>query len=334
MLEVASSGRSEVFASLSAHDAHAFCKNAMSRATGTERQGRTCAAHLHEYTHVHVPTGLITRSLASLSCPSAGGAPTAASHISFEGLSRVRESSFLFFSVHFTSLHMQLLLLLLLLPVLAGAQCVPAAAAARQTLAAQRCSFWQRDAVVGNTTFVSRCDTVSYSDLDVVVAGTAVGYTDKKTIALTDTVRFYACGREFAVLEESAASRLSPVRFFTATYTLTVGSVAIDVLLSTALTSRTLAFTNTDGVVLANVSVTGGQLVEGSLCLGATWTIVCAADADVCRAVMYTAAWYALKRSTQPPCNSVYWFLSVGMPLFTVAMFVAAVLYARRRCAP
>lgn len=200
-------------------------------------------------------------------------------------------------------------------------------------LSGQRCAFWTREAVGGDATALSDCYSPAYNDILMKVGDVAVGAVHQRLFSVTTTLDFYACDTKEVVVSEDVLSGLSPVRSLHASYT--ARTPAGDVLATiTRDVERKIIFRAPNGAVLGNVSTTLGSLVEGTMCIGTEWNVVCLSTSPLTRRmVFYFASWYALHRRSAPTCHTVYYLIVAGIPCLCIVLFVGGVLAIyRKKC--
>ena len=196
-------------------------------------------------------------------------------------------------------------------------------------LEAQTCAFWRREVGFGNMSFGSDCFAVRYNDLTVAVGGQPVGEVTQTVVSLGTQLTVRACGVTLATVTERASSALNPLRGLRATYDMTSADGSpLAVVRRSVLFGKQLEFRGP--TLNANVSVSFGEMMMGAVCAGSAWDVQCAGSA--CAAVVYSAAWFSLARGAAPPCNHLYWFVVVGVPVICVCCAVLCVIILKRRC--
>ena len=213
------------------------------------------------------------------------------------------------------------------------------------SISSTSCSFWKKNGHYNQIPidFSSNCYSISPTDVDFHYGNTLIGNTDQKNIALTTTIRLNDCGKEVGILQEDIVSRLNPMRPLEASYKLKdVNEHVIGIINKQALFSSimTLIHPNTSEI-LATATISFVGKIERAFCGGGVWKIHFATENQQIRHIFaQVIAWKSLVDTdrdsdgqiTRPPCNKVYWFILVGVPIISISVLIMLLAYIKHKC--
>lgn len=213
------------------------------------------------------------------------------------------------------------------------------------SISSTSCSFWKKNGHYNEVPidFNSNCYSLSPTDVDFRSGNIPIGYTDQKNVALTTTIRLYNCDEEVGILQENIASRLNPLRPLEASYELKdVNDQIIGIINKQALFTSTMTLIHpTTSEVLATATISFVGKIERAFCGGGVWKIHFATEnQQIRRMFAQVIAWKSLVDTdrdsdgqiTRPPCNKVYWFILVGVPIISIVALLILVAYIKHKC--